>query len=151
MANQLIAPLQILNKNDGAIITAGDLKNLVVCLRDLITQVNALDPVAGALLADTITEATAGLGTTFTTKVIVSSTLSASGNLAINTNKFTVTAASGNTAVAGTLTTALGVTLTPVAAASVGNNTVFVDSGNTNKLSFKDNAGTVSTINITAP
>lgn len=72
MANQLIAPLNILNKNNGEVIKAGDLKNLIVTLRDLITQVNNLDPVIGTVLADTITEFTAGLGTTFTTKALFS-------------------------------------------------------------------------------
>lgn len=42
----------------------------------------------------------------------LSSTLAVTGNVAVNTNKFTVTAASGNTAVAGTLAVTWASTLT---------------------------------------
>lgn len=46
------------------------------------------------------------------TSATLSSTLAVTGNVAVNTNKFTVTAASGNTAVAGTLAVTGAVTLT---------------------------------------
>lgn len=42
---------------------------------------------------------------------VLASTLAVTGNVAVNTNKFTVAASSGNTLVAGTLNVTLGVTL----------------------------------------
>lgn len=62
----------LLNRHNSDVVTVGDLKNLIVTLRDLVTQVNTLDPTTGTVDVNTITELTPGSGTTFTTKAIFS-------------------------------------------------------------------------------
>jgi hypothetical protein len=59
------------------------------------------------------------------------STLALTGNLAINTNKFNVTAASGNTAIAGTLAVTGATSLTADLAINTNKFTVAAASGNT--------------------
>jgi hypothetical protein len=56
------------------------------------------------------------------TGVAVVGALSSSGNVAVNTNKFTVAAASGNTAIAGTLTVAAAAALSGVVTFGSGGN-----------------------------
>lgn len=73
----------------------------------------------GQLGITAATTLTASGASTLTGAVSCLSTLAAAGNFAINTDKFTVAAASGNTAVAGTLAVTGATTAAAIAATTV--------------------------------
>ena len=75
MIDQLNKSLILLNSDEKDYLTVGDLKQLITVLRDLVNQTNSLNPTATSVKADTISEITAGSGTTFTTKVILEKAL----------------------------------------------------------------------------
>ena len=93
----------------------------------------------GTKIIDVATTGAAVTGTLSASgAVTASSTLAVTGNVAVNTNKFNVTAASGNTTVAGTLGVTGATTLSSTAEVT-GNFTV-----NTNKLSVTAASGNTS-------
>lgn len=84
---------------------------------------NYYSTTVGATGAVTFNAVGAGSAFSFSDNVSITGTLSASGNFEINTNKFTVTASSGNTVVAGTLGVTGAATISNTIQINVGSST----------------------------
>ena len=166
MATTLLTPRLGVASKSLEPVTHQDIMNTVALdIQMMQMQLDNIDPTSGTLAADTITEYTNGSGVTVNKKLILSNTLTlgSSGDIAVNTNKFTVTASSGNTSIAGTLgvtgkitasaelSVATFATLIPINPSTKvpANNSFFVDSTNANTLSWKDNSGSIHTVNLT--